>query len=872
MTLIEKVEKREVVCDYDDCRKNGRVYYCYERHFQNCHYYAYKTEKMALHKPHRATLLLGVMFCIALFLISFGSAINWENNITAYWNLNSNSALNDSTGNNNNLSWSSAPLSVTGKIGNAVNNSGNIYANWSGVGTGPRLNETGFTLSAWVQMPSTSSHRSLFNQDGFFGWYVSDVGILSGVGGAVSSGRIDDGSWHHVSVTWDKSSNNVVQYIDGVQNGTGTLVASALGDSGLTQVGGFTRNSQYWNSVIDEFGVWNRTLNSSEISELYNDGIGLAYLGATRVTLISPVNATALSTIGTNFTATGENLSLTYLSDFGHEWKNITYTIWNSTGIFNETSVDINADTFSETLFIDYFSLGNYHWNVKGTFGNATFNNHIWASKNYTYLVGATISNSTFNNQTYETKNETFSILVNLVEGAELSLAKLIYNGTEYVVSDISIAGSSITLTRTIDIPLNANPFANQTNEFYWQFTYEGGQVQTLTTFEQNASFINFQLCNGTYTTQSLNFTFIDEINQTLINTTANPVSFLTTFDYWIGDGNVKKTYSFQNLSSTISSYQFCIYPNNLSVDLDAQYFALSYAERTYYFRNKQINSTLEHINLYNLLSTEATKFTGILKQEIDFISDAVVGVWKYFTGLGEYKQVLVGFTDDKGEFVANIDLDENYKFTININGTEYPFILKQAGCSTSPCEINLNIESEILSPLDDLYSYFAQNVEYNFTYNQTTKIVTLEFLDELGTAQYWRLLVYQTNNQNDTLTTICDEKAFAPSGTLTCNYTGYSGGIIAKVFISRSPEQLVEWIYLIDETVPEILGLTGLFASIIIILVIVFTGMKNPAIALILLPFSLVTLKFIGFLPLGWGWIGAFTIFDLWLIKRLNT
>jgi hypothetical protein len=231
-----------------------------------------------------------------------------------------------------------------------------------------------------------------------------------------------------------------------------------------------------------------------------------------------------------------------------------------------------------------------------------------------------------------------------------------------------------------------------------------------------------------------------------------------------------------------------------------------------------------------------------------------------------------VGLTDDKGSFSANLDLDQSYNSTIVKDGVDYGSQIKQGSCSASPCLIDLNIEESILEAFAELYAYFAQNVDYTLTYNDTSKVVTLDFIDNLGTAQYWRLWVYKNNYGNDSKTTICNNVSYSASGSLYCDYSAYGGDIIAKVYISRSPEKLVDFISFLNTNAPAILGLSGILASIILIIVIVFTGTRNPVVALTLIPFVLVILKFIGFLPLGWGWIGAFLVFDLWLINRLNS
>jgi len=136
-----------------------------------------------------------------------------------------------------------------------------------------------------------------------------------------------------------------------------------------------------------------------------------------------------------------------------------------------------------------------------------------------------------YNNKTYETSNETFSINITLREDANFYSAELIYNNTSYATPDIETSGDSIILTKSIDIPLLNDTFGeNITNEFYWTFIYTYGNdqiAQNSTKNYQNVSYINLQLCNTTYSTEALNFTFKDELTGNELNGTCYTISIL---------------------------------------------------------------------------------------------------------------------------------------------------------------------------------------------------------------------------------------------------------------------------------------------------------------------------------------------------------
>ena len=806
--------------------------------------------------PFSAILLL-VVVC---FIVAIPQVSAITSDYTGYWKFEELTGVVLDELYLNNGTNSGAIRGEIGFIGNAFyyKNTDTVTLDNAGLPTG--VNDD-FSLCMWYNVISADL-VDIFSQTkwGTGRVYININGVtnkirlsMGGTNGDYGDYNVNE--WNFVCLIRD--SGNVSMWNNGVYQSSITKTDAV--DNNPSIFGGVGHD---FNGFIDEIGIWDRSLTPAEISNLYNDAL---------VTLESPQNESIFSGSEINFTISGYNISTLFAN-----WTNVTYNVWNSTSLFNSTTVNfIDNETFNQTLLISDFPFGNYEWNAEACYTNVTGTYCIESENNNSFSVGATVSSSIFNNNTYETSSEIFEIVVELVEGSQLSLARLIYNGTNYTISNISSSNNTYTLTRIIDIPLINSTY--QSNSFYWSFIYNGGETQTLGSNSQNVSSIFLSQCNATYTTQSLSFIYFDELNQTLLNAMTYPTSLLLNFKYWLGSGDIKKTYTFQELSSSLNSFQFCISENEtFYTDMDLQYYtATDYSERSYYFRNYTLNNVSNDITLYTLLKTEATKFSINIKQGVNVFPDTVVAVWKYFVGLGNYRVVMIGLTDDKGKFSANLDLDQSYNFTINKNNYDYGGFLKQATCLESPCEIDINIEELALSGFADLLEYFAQNIEItdeSLWNNRTSKMVSVDFMDKLGTASYWRLWVYMNNYNNDSVITICDEKEYASTGTLSCNYSAYSGDIVAKLYISRSPEKLVEFINFVNDNAPEIFGASAILASIIILCVILFSGTVNPVIALVEIPFALVILKFIGFIPFDWSWIAGLTIFILWIAHKVNT
>ena len=489
----------------------------------------------------------------------------------------------------------------------------------------------------------------------------------------------------------------------------------------------------------------------------------------------------------------------------------------------------------------------------------------MFANENRTLYIDNSIiieNSQTYNTISYESANEQFKINLTYDYNNYGLSGNIIYNNVSYT-GLISGSNENKIITSNLTIPN-----INGSIPFYWNITLTNlsgyNFYYSSNNYTQTVNKIYFEICNYTspINVTILNFTTIDESNSNLVNSW-----FKGTFYY------ANKNYSYQDLTQTSNNYSFCSNLNvNLSVSADIQYGASGFLDRTYYLYNENLNNLTTLINLPLLNSSLGTPFYFNVRQGTNIVSEALVYIEKYYTGLGNYTTISIRKTDSDGKFQEYLELNQKYRFTIKKDGITLGTIEKQSICSASPCTIDLNVEENILNPFDPFYNYFAQNIVYTLDYDLNQSKIYLNFTDNTGTAQYWRLYVYQGNSSSDNLITICDLKYYSATGSLTCDFTGYYGDIGAKVYISRSPEKLVDFLNFVNSNASTILGESGILASIIILLVIIFTGTRNPAIAIMMIPFGFLILKFIGFLPLGWTWIVAIFIFCLWISAKLKT
>lgn len=557
--------------------------------------------------------------------------------------------------------------------------------------------------------------------------------------------------------------------------------------------------------------------------------------------------------------------------------------VWNSNGsIFNQTTNNITGHDNNTVWTINNFTAGSYIWSVYGCFDDGgDYNCSFGSNRTFTREL-AEILNQTYNQETQETRNESFSIAIELPENTEISTANLIYNGTNYSISNITSNGSVVLMMKTIDIPLNAIDWTNSSNEFYWSFVFtgEGSQIQTTEIQYQNSTFINFQQCNETWTIQALNFTFYDEVLQENIDGSRNATTFESSWNYWVGGGGVYKNYSYQNITSDANSYQFCMHPDpagqyDYKVNGDIDFSAVGFRGNEYHLRNATITNVSSDILLYLLNDVVATKFFLTFIEGADLLRDATVTVQKYFTGLGNFVTVGILQTDNDGVATMWQDIDKNYKYSAVKDGELVGVVEKKAVCSVAPCTLNIFITTTTADVYEPYYDIFAQNVVSTLTYNKTLQVVTYDFLDLTGLANYFRLKVDELY-YNQSGVTVCDKQSFSPAGTLTCNLTGYEGEFVATGYISHSPELIDKVLNIITtgDTIED-LGPSGLFITLAILITLVFAGAiigrGSPSVVLIVFGLGILVLKLMAWFPFTWTVVVSLefvVVYMLWRVK----
>ena len=129
-------------------------------------------------------------------------------------------------------------------------------------------NGTGSDFTAWLERRGSSGTNHVYLRR-----FFDDV--------RTQPNQTFDNSWHHVVVSYDgTTSHNIDFWVDGVNLAVDTAFSSSrtFNTPVLNQSigGGFMVSD----SVIDEVGVWDRSLTNQEVADLFNGGSGSNFTGA----------------------------------------------------------------------------------------------------------------------------------------------------------------------------------------------------------------------------------------------------------------------------------------------------------------------------------------------------------------------------------------------------------------------------------------------------------------------------------------------------------------------------------------------------------------------------------------------------------------
>ena len=191
-----------------------------------------------------------------------------------------------------------------------------------------------------------------------------------------------DNQWHFFVVTFDGASgavktnqlkiyvdNILVTQLDDSSSNTSAVTVPLINSNFTTTIGNVNNSVDGFKGKLDDFRIYDRVLNSSEVTALYNEGICLQSLNVTdtltinmTITSYNPITFSNNIKIYPNPTNDQLNISIANGNNNGYQIKiinSLSQTMWQQTITGSSYSVNLNG-----------FASGTYFVNVSDVDGN----------------------------------------------------------------------------------------------------------------------------------------------------------------------------------------------------------------------------------------------------------------------------------------------------------------------------------------------------------------------------------------------------------------------------------------------------------------------------------------------------------------------
>lgn len=839
-------------------------------------------------------------------------------NLDQYWAFEDNAANNTvhaQVGTNGAIaSGNTNSASVIGRVNNGFDFDGGtsdyvVVADCFDVGAD-------FAISLWLKPDSLTNQQNFFDATGNIIQLIMSDGVNDGkirilIDGVVdfkSTTGLTAGAWNHVVLTHDNGVSTKI-YINGLLNGSATGTSS--GSCSAIKLANYAGDKPYL-GVMDEPAIWaGRILSQSEITQLYNNGLGLTYTDVfdqnPNITLHSPSSA--------NFTIP-QNIQLNFTAWDDIELSSVQVYVNN---ILNQT----NASGVNNTVYLFNLSLGEGDFTI---YGKATDNaSHETNSSSIRIVIDATAP--TISSSYNLTDLLTFDLPVNSTwsfNASDQNLGSCYYNTSDQATTTITCNSTIQTLwntdgNKTITFCANDTfgfESCNSENIFinYIQanasFESPGIEGQTYDfyfnlTATQIDSFNGSIFWNGTEypTTASSNSTYgllSSSITLPLINNTQNVGIF------WNYDLN-GISYNSSNFTQTITF----ITPINVSTsctDKAMQFILKDEGNQTI------LNADVDYNFQFGLGNATQKTVYGSLSNAATFFICINASIGNYTVGSGElqYKEHGTGYVQRRYYLFENKILSnetENVTIYDLVNGDATSFLFETSANDLSPYigkylgllrwypELNsyglvemaktdedgrsimrVKVEDvdyrvalyELNGSLIDIqdptrfacltspctYDFSVVNTETDFT-SATGIEQSLTFNETTNTFLYiWNdpsgktqtMTLNVTRETGVSVGVICSETGSGSTGVLACDVTGYTGQLRAVVYRTASPATpIASLLHTVGQAISSVASDIGLLFSAVLAIIGFFIGVFNPILGIIFQIAALIPSVFMG-------------------------
>lgn len=753
----------------------------------------------------------------------WGSGGGFLNGLVAYYAFEETSGVVvDETGINNG-SNDGADRGVTGKIGNAFDFE-TSETDGVDISDSASLDISGkqFSFTAWVKWED-SIIGSIMNKgfDGSkFPYRFGDMGGQTNIWGffppwqEMDYNLFNTGEWYFVAFIYNETNlglyvnNALVQMVAETTDIPQNNINVTIGYDGSID-----GPRDYMDGLIDELGMWNRSLSVDELSELWNDGDGLAFgnFSIGFITLNSPADNTETINSTIKFNATGT-------PTVGATVVNRTIILYNLDGTINQTNITLGLSGVTNTSVSTLtLTVGIYNWTAR----YCDSDGDCGVGRNRTLSIVPLIVNSqTFNNVTFSGAEETFTINFTLSSGSIISGAVLSYNNTNYTSNIFSVA-DKFQLINDISVPI-----VNINTNFSFNFLITvDGQIFETSLNQQQVSIINMTNCSDGGTL-ILNMTLLDEKTKTnLIGDIEINVQTL--------DKSSLTAAGFANISfNDVNFGAICFEPvealDNLLLDAEIRYTSEGYATELYYIQGADLSDIPILLNLFDLNNNESTEFLVTYQDDnLIFVEGAILQLQRKYISEDLFEVVEAPLTSDSGTAIVHIDLDTNkYKVTIVKDGVVLDIFEnivfscdnELSGQCTQKLLGQINPQNDI--PIETLRDFSVAVTQANDT-------ITTIFSIPSGVPSSVNVVMTQTDQFNNT--NICNETVFSSAGAIECTIIPTIGDSFIELSIKKSGEIQSQKGYIVHEDFSLDFAGNNYFILFILMLSVIGMAFTSP-------------------------------------------
>ena len=834
-------------------------------------------------------LLIGL--CMILLAIPFVSA-DLTTDLVSYYKFDGNA--NDAYGSNHGSVTGATNHLDYGKINQGYDFDGsNDYIGMGDVFAFERTDS--FSFSVWFygddigciidKQDLTNDYRGYdlrISEDGVVHvWIINSWGNWIGVNTTES---VDSSAWNHIIMTYN--GNSLASGIEIYHNNV-SLTKNVIDDtlSGTIvhntpfQVGNRDSSAEAYylfDGYIDEVAIWDRALSGPEISELYNSGAGYQYPFEETGNFIVFAQGTngegSLSNFNVsiegddNYTTEGSYIVTDILDNSTSLWNvtvsktgysDVTYTNWN-------VSSDLTANLsvlFVVTALDNYTKYGYLQTNISdfnvsiegdtdyvGTGLNVT-TNIPWNSES---LWNITLSHSDYSNVTYENYNVSTDLVGYMYQ--------IITNFTITVINSLNdnpLEDVNVTLSNGA---WEQSYLTNVSGEVAPSFD-EGIYNISFVYNNNSGSLLNYNISeDGNNLTYGLNVSIV-------LNLQFHESGYLSSL---LDDINVTiQVYgetSFENTTDNGTLSFILVVPSSYSF----LYSADGYRQNQYLI--DLTNETNSDLRLYLINETDSS---SILLEVEDVFGDPVEGVeitvQRYIDGFWLPEQILKTNSQGRteGSFVLStvyysfLLMKDDVVYFGTANTDSGATLIFAEDLTGKTFVINLLTAGEYL----DYYTTFGIDHSLTFTNTSNTSgYFMFDFNDELNGPWTACLEVVEISfSLGNTVICSCDStEVVSESGTLFCEVdTESQKTYSAKAFVNNN-FMISSLTKVFGEDARVDFGVTGVIMAFLIVLVVFFSFLKTPAVAVVLGSFAFVMLIMVGVIFSNASFVGAMFIIVL--------